>query len=1112
MGDIPPQVIGNRYRLVEQLGSGGMGVVYRAFDRLSQQSVALKQVVRPTDQLDITNQLSPGTTYTHLALAHEFQMLASLRHPNIISVLDYGFDEKRQPYFTMNLIEGARPITEVGQDKPLDVKVRLLIEMLQAIIYLHRRGIVHRDLKPDNALVTSEDQVKVLDFGISVKREQIKEESESDTVSGTFDYIAPEVLQGQRATEAADMYAVGVMAYELFAGQRPFEGRNITKRIEDILFTPVNVAALDLSVEIASILTRLLEKSPNNRYQDAHEVIMALSAAIDQPVPQETAAIRESFLQAAQFVGRDKELKQLVDALDQTTEDHGSTWLIGGESGVGKSRLLDELRTQALVKGCLVLQGQAVVEGGFSYHMWREPLRRLALSTKLNDLDAGTLKQILPGISDLLEREIPDVPELEGQAGQQRLLITIVNMFRQQNQPVVLILEDLHWAGDSLDVLRQLNSLTSDFSLLIIGSYRDDEKPNFARELPEMQHIKLDRLTQDGIAELSKSMLGEAGTQPQVLELLNKETEGNVFFLVEVVRALAEEAGWLGNIGQMSLPRDVFAGGIQQIVQRRLNGVPEDARSLLRTAALAGRQLDLALLRAIDSNIDVENWLTICSNAGVLDVMDEQWRFAHNKLRDGVLSVLDASERQTTHRQIAATLETVYADAQDEYAGTISDHYEQAGELARAANWHVKAGKHAEATYATDRASVYYRKALDYWEQNPDTAPQSIALQLEAYRGTGEILKDQARYGEATETFTAMRGVAEKADNRLAQAWAWRGLAAAQMYQGDFRTASEYLARAEEIARAADIRLELAKILLLRGWCQFSTGDIEGAQALGNQVLALSEEESFSVQVAESLNLLTAIHGTIGRYEQALRECERALVIYEEIGDRVKAMFQIGNLGMLAGMRGDHRPALKHFQDALFRARELGNRNAEMLYLNNLGGGQVMVDEFREAEENLQLVIQMSETTRFGPLSETYCFLAEALLGQGKIDPAFEAGQRGLVLGRKIQSTEFLVEAWRALGKIAARLNVAITLPDEAGRPTSYTASACFGESDRICRETGMEGARAITLRAWAQYELEQGDATQGSAMWNDARTIFERIGATLEAVRMTDMPAPRSS
>lgn len=865
---------------------------------------------------------------------------------------------------------------------------------------------------------------------------------------------------------------------------------------------------LNLSPDLTAILSRLLDKSPEGRYHDANRVIIDLSEAIGQAVPQETTDIRESFLQAAQFVGREKETAQLSDALDRAIEKHGSTWLVGGESGVGKSRLLDELRTQALVKGALVLQGQAVAEGGFTYHIWRDPLRRLVLSTELNDLDAGVLNEIVPGLEDLLERKVPDAPELEGQAGQQRLLTTIVNLFRQQTQPILIILEDLHWATDSLDVLKQVNPLTADSALMIIGSYRDDEKPTLPDELPQMQKIKLERLTEEAIAELSKSMLGESGNQPQVLDLLKKETEGNVFFLVEIVRTLAEEAGWLNNIGRMTLPKQVLAGGVQQIVQRRLDRVPESARTLLRLAAVAGRQIDLTLLQAIDSASNVEEWLMICSNAGVLDVMNEQWRFAHDKLREGVLSKLDADDRKATHRQIATTLEKIHTDALDQYAGVISDHYEQAQDQLLAANWQARAGKHAQATHALDSAIDYYRKALAGWAQNPDSSPQRAAQQVEAYRGLGEMLNQKAQFGEATETFTTMQALAEKLGDGEAQASAWRGLAAAQMYQGDFGAANEHLVHAEEAARKANTRLELAKMLILQGWCQFNMGNMEDALKLGEQVLVLSEQENFPTQIAQSLNLLTALHGTLGRYDQASQECERALAMFNEIGDRVEAMFQMGNLGLLVGMRGDYDTALRHFQDALDRARELGRRNAEMLYLNNLGGGHVSMGDYPAAEEKLRRVIEMSETTRFGQLSETYCFLADALLGQGKPDEALQAIQRGFELGRKNLSPEFMVAAWRVLGKIAARLGTTVDVPDSDGQSAAYTAEACFAESDKICRETGMEGERAHTLRAWAHYELQRGDQARGTALWNEAREIFERIGAGLEAMRMADLPA----
>src|SRR5262249_45005388 len=134
-----------------------------------------------------------------LALAREFQTLASLRHPNIISVLDYGFDQERQPFFTMDLLENAPILTEYGSKLPLEDQVKLLVDVLQALKYLHRRGILHRDLKPANILVANE-QAKVLDFGLAMTHRESAEHT--STTSGTLGYMAPEVLRGYPATES----------------------------------------------------------------------------------------------------------------------------------------------------------------------------------------------------------------------------------------------------------------------------------------------------------------------------------------------------------------------------------------------------------------------------------------------------------------------------------------------------------------------------------------------------------------------------------------------------------------------------------------------------------------------------------------------------------------------------------------------------------------------------------------------------------------------------------------------------------------------------------------------------------------------------------------------
>lgn len=1108
MDSVGEKIFGNRYQLLDELGSGSMGTVYRAFDRLNRYDIALKRVMGQPDDPNQSTYTNMDATLNRLALAHEFQTLASLRHPHIINVLDYGFDTEGQPFFTMSLLEKPQPITRAATDKPVDVKVGFLIQMLQALAYLHRRGIIHRDLKPDNALVTAGGEVKLLDFGLALLRER---DQDAEVLSGTLAYIAPEVLQGQVASEAADLYAVGVMAYELLAGRHPFEAKSITDLIDSIISHPANMDALSADTDIVAIVKQLLDKLPENRYGEAYDVIAALSNAIHQSTPQETAAIRESFLQAAKLVGRDRELSQLAEALSQAIDGKGSAWLVGGESGVGKSRLLDELRTRAMVKGALTLHGQAVAEGGLSYQLWRDSLRRLALTTEPSDADAGVLKQIIPDIGELLGRHIPDAPELEGHAGQQRLLQTIVGLFHKTKQPMVLILEDLQWTEESLDVLKLLNPMVGELPLLIIGNYRDDEKPNLPADLPGMNVIKLDRLTGDGIAQLSASMLGDAGRRPEVLDLLQKETEGNVFFLVEVVRALAEQAGRLTEVGRTTLPQHVFAGGVQQAVQQRLRRIPANARSLLNLAAVAGRLLDLDVLRA-SADLDLEEWLAICSNAAVIDVLEGQWRFAHDKLRDGLLKALSPEERRQLNSRLASVLQTVYADMQDEYAALISEHYEEAGDLAQAAKWYARAGQHARASYAPTAAIHAYQKALQYWPELEAQDPSAALSQqrFQTFEGLGEMLVWQARYAEATEVFAAMRTAAEKAEDVSVQARTWLGASKAHMYKGDLHAALESAAHAEEIARKTDARAELTQALWMKGWGSFRLGDMTNALPISEQVLALSTELNNRGQMAQTLNLLGVVHYTLGHYDQAASYFEQALKLSEELGDRERAMPLTNNLGVLAGARGDFQAAVARYQAALTIAREIGQREAEMVYRSNLGGGFVGLGQYAEAENVLRQVIGVAEVAGLGELSETYRFLAEACLGQNKVEDALAAGQRALALGREVGSQDFIGAAWRVLAQAAAQLPepIAIDAIDggSADNSRQYTATDCFTESIRVLTEAGIEGERAQTLRAWAKYELARGDRERGVAMWNEARDHFIRLGAQAEADRMAKM------
>jgi tetratricopeptide (TPR) repeat protein len=726
------ELVASRYRIMDAVGHGGMGEVYRAYDRLTGEHVALKRVTVPHQDQRTTSMDS--TTHFRLALAQEFRVLASLRHPNVISVLDYGFDiqpdGEPQPYYTMDLLPAARTILAYGREQPLKTQVNLLVQLFQALAYLHRRGIIHRDLKPDNVLVVDDlgfPVVKVLDFGLALGRQQIEDLDETDGVlAGTMAYLAPEIFQGTPASAASDLYAAGVIAYELFAGQHPFHAPDIGQLVQQVMTVDADCKTLDVSEELQALVQQLLAKDPQNRQPDPIDIIHTLQAVNGETDTAERAEIRESYLQAADFVGRDAELETLTNALNQVTAAAtflqiegfdapqtfpvvGSAWLVGGESGVGKSRLLEELRIQALVDGVLVLRGQAVGEGAAPYQLWRDALRRLIIQTELSDFEAGVLQVVVPDVAALLGRTIPKVPEIDSAAARNRLFTVIENLFKRQTQPVLVLLEDVHHATDSLGILSRLSRGVGKLALMIVASYRDDERPTLPQELPGIQHLKLERLPQSAIRELSTAMLGESGRNPQVVELIQRETEGNIFFIVEVVRALAEDSGDLANIGQRTLPEHVFTGGVNAVVLRRLDRVPKAAMRLLSLAAVAGRELDLTMLAQAAPEMRLESWLMQCTS--VLEVLDNRWRFAHDKLREALLKSLDTDKLRAMHSTVATALEKVYG-TDPVQASALAYHHAKAGNTAAEGRYAAIAGVFALKNSAYRSAIQQLSRAL----------------------------------------------------------------------------------------------------------------------------------------------------------------------------------------------------------------------------------------------------------------------------------------------------------------------------------------------------------------------------------------------------------------
>ena len=209
-------VLSDRYELEELVGSGGMSSVYRAHDRLLDRKVALK----------VLHEQYTGDAEHVGRFRHEARAVATLSHPNIVTVIDRGEHDGRQ-FIVLEYVDGEN-LKELIRRGPVPVAtaVELAIQISQGLAFAHQQGLVHRDVKPQNVLLDGDGQAKVTDFGIARSLDVQHGMTQTGTVLGTSDYIAPEQAQGQRVDEHTDVYSLGVVLYELLTGEVPFPGEN----------------------------------------------------------------------------------------------------------------------------------------------------------------------------------------------------------------------------------------------------------------------------------------------------------------------------------------------------------------------------------------------------------------------------------------------------------------------------------------------------------------------------------------------------------------------------------------------------------------------------------------------------------------------------------------------------------------------------------------------------------------------------------------------------------------------------------------------------------------------------------------------------------------------
>lgn len=782
-----------------------MGVVYRARDVRRSSAVALKTMTR----------LDPSAL---LRFKKEFRALADIAHPSVVHLYEL-FAEGDQWFFTMELLEGTdfvsyvrgvvrvsgAQLTVTGTGsllRPLvssapTIEAALLVsdtdaspllaiantgelvgdetrlreaslQLVDGVMAIHASGRLHRDIKPSNVMVTRENRVVLLDFGVVGEVGKGSDRLE-DLVLGTPAYMAPEQARASPVGPPADFYAIGVMLYEALTGQLPFDGAP-----EDVLYAkqqgrprPPSEIVDGVPPDLSALCLDLLAPAPQDRPEGAEilDRLRAVRPGGEVRTSRRSMSPSTTTGTGRAFVGREAELSVLRQGLRRASRGQAVMTLVSGASGIGKTTLIQRfLKEVAQTPRTLVLSGRC-------YEREAVPFKGLdsvvdELSRWLSLMPQQELGALLPMHSAELLRVFPvlrSVPALERRAGarpeagepkevRRRAFMALRALLGAiaDDRPLVVHIDDLQWADvDSVALLEQVLHAPGAPAMMLIGSFRSEAlgKSVALAELLELvgrleqrgsvERLELARLAYEDCARLAALSLGErAESSPDVVRRIAEESQGLPLFVSEL-------SAW-----QRTAAADETSGliSLDAVIQGRVDELPPEGRALLEVLCIAGGPLPIRVAEAVVGVNEAEALrarlrvakLTRTVESGERELLD----IYHGRIRDSLLAGIEAPRQRSLHARLASQLEQ--QGAVD--PGVLVEHFLAAADEQGARRHVLDAAASAESSLAFLRAAGLYRRAIELGVSEP-------RWQLE--RSAGEMLLAAGHAAEAAAAFAS---------------------------------------------------------------------------------------------------------------------------------------------------------------------------------------------------------------------------------------------------------------------------------------------------------------------------------------------------------------------
>ena len=959
-------LINGRYRVQEQLGEGGAGIIYKADDEQLSRTVAIKLLMAEGNMFGDKLERFKG----------EARSVARLNHPNIITLYDYEEDQGR-PYLVIEYIPGE-DLWELDNSyapnlMPFEISLPIIDGILAALEYSHAHHVIHRDLKPENVMITPENQVKVMDFGLA-RIEGQSRLTQDGLVAGTAAYLAPELAQGEPGDHRVDLYAAGIMIYELTTGRRPFTGDDPLTVISQHIHAPVvppqhyNGA---IPQELQDITLKLLAKAPDDRYQYADQVRRdlapilarlrsgepAASAEIEQSSAAPSAADPQALLDRivrGQMIGRENEMQSVKEHWDLIRLGEYSAeplLLISGEAGIGKTRLLRELQVYAGLRDGYILHGVArEQDAGTPYAVFATILRSYireqpaeVLSRQLSGSMAGEVVKLAPQLADKLGYIQPN-PGLEPAAERARLLdqISAFLLNIAYDQPTILILDDLHFTDPgSLEILGTLFRQIRGASLMVAGAYRDvalsyanpvNRLINALEADRLVTRISLRRLPQSGVKQMLEALLGSKVSR-KFIRAIYQATEGNPLFVEELIKSLVvdgqitlREGGWeQRNTSLVQIP-----GSIKTVLGKRLDHIEKQTLDLLRLAAAIGRtfHLDLIIEASAYSDEIIQWAIEEALRAHLIEVIkiaDQpneadnaeiaiHYQFQHALVRETLYDELRPLRRRHLHRHVAEAMEMLASRGDSNSPATLANHFIEAAEDEKAVPYLRQAGQEAYHFYANDEAVEYLSQACEILE---DIAPD--------LKGDGL----NANLLEQFEVLSRQRDVCNMMGDRVRE--------------------FDILQRLQELAETLSDRKRWVEVMTRQSTYYWHVGKLEEAESTARKALEVAVQDKSERGQQAALERIARVLWT-RRDGRSMEYATQSLALAQKLGDRGRE----GRLTELVGhifsdtLYEPDRAAL-YFEQALEICRETENPYEEAWTLWGMGGLAMLINDYTAA-------------------------------------------------------------------------------------------------------------------------------------------------------------------